>query len=116
MTQFDWFLDEIRLTDKEAFVTFFEEREIHENTLNIPFPYTEKDSEDWVKRKAKETKENGTPVVFAIRHRNGGLIGSVGFDGHHIGKSHAAELGYWLAKPYWGQGIIRCWCCRGTTR
>ncbi len=22
-----------------------------------------------------------------------------------MGKSHRAEIGYWLAKPFWGQGI-----------
>ena len=23
-----------------------------------------------------------------------------------MGKSHRAEIGYWLAKPFWGQGIM----------
>jgi RimJ/RimL family protein N-acetyltransferase len=23
-----------------------------------------------------------------------------------VGKSHRAEVGYWLAKPFWGRGIV----------
>jgi len=29
-------------------------------------------------------------------------IGGCGFDGFQVGKSHQAEIGYWLAKPLWG--------------
>lgn len=106
MTQFDWFLDEIRPTDKEAFLEHFQRSEIYENTLNIPFPYSEKDAEEWINLKAQETRENGTPVVFAIRDRSGRLIGSIGFDGLVVGRAHSAEIGYWLAKPYWNKGIM----------
>jgi RimJ/RimL family protein N-acetyltransferase len=34
------------------------------------------------------------------------LISGLGFDALTIGKSHRAEIGYWLAKPYWGRGIM----------
>jgi [ribosomal protein S5]-alanine N-acetyltransferase len=34
------------------------------------------------------------------------FIGGCGFAGLQLGKSHRAEIGYWLAKPYWGQGIM----------
>lgn len=34
------------------------------------------------------------------------MIGGCGFDGVQVGKSHRAEIGYWLAKPYWGRGIM----------
>lgn len=26
---------------------------------------------------------------------------------HHIKHTHKAELGYWLAEKYWGQGIMQ---------
>ena len=34
------------------------------------------------------------------------MIGGCGFDGLQAGTSHLAEVGYWLAKPYWGRGIM----------
>jgi len=55
---------------------------------------------------AKSTQEHGRPVHWAIRNENDYLIGGIGLDGVAIGKSHLAEIGYWLAKPYWGQGIM----------
>jgi len=34
------------------------------------------------------------------------LIGAAGFDGFTPGKSHKAAIGYWLAKPFRGQGVM----------
>lgn len=106
MTDFDWYLDEIRTTDKAAYLEHFLDPDIHKHTLNIPFPYTDADFDYWFALKIKETTENGTPVSFGIRRRDGFLIGGIGFDGLKIGKTHAAEIGYWLAKPYWNKGIM----------
>ena len=33
-------------------------------------------------------------------------FGGCGFDDFQVGKSHRAEIGYWLAKPYWNRGIM----------
>jgi [ribosomal protein S5]-alanine N-acetyltransferase len=42
------------------------------------------------------------------------LIGRCGFSSLEIGKSHRAEIGYWLAKPFWGRrimaGVVRKMC------
>jgi RimJ/RimL family protein N-acetyltransferase len=43
--------------------------------------------------------------TFAVRD-GGKLIGVVGADSLELGMSHRAEIGYWLARPYWGQGIM----------
>ena len=51
---------------------------------------------------AEATAKHGHPVHFAIRGDDDQLIGGCGFDGLTYG--HRAEVGYWLAKPYWGQG------------
>jgi [ribosomal protein S5]-alanine N-acetyltransferase len=34
------------------------------------------------------------------------LICGCGFDGLQVGKSHRGEIGYWLAKPFWGRGVM----------
>jgi [ribosomal protein S5]-alanine N-acetyltransferase len=49
------------------------------------------------------TERHGEPVHLVIRE-GGSLIGSVGFDG--LTKGHRAEIGYWLAKDWWGRGIM----------
>ena len=43
---------------------------------------------------------------WAIREPGGVLVGGIGYHNLELGRSHRAELGYWLAKPYWGQGIM----------
>ena len=40
----------------------------------------------------------------SIRDENDFLIGLLGFESLRHG--HRAEIGYWLARPYWGQGIM----------
>ncbi len=65
-------------------------------TAVIPHPYTEQMAADWLTQ--VEAGEEG--VVFVIE-REGAVIGCTGyraFDAAH------AELGYWIGKPYWGEG------------
>jgi RimJ/RimL family protein N-acetyltransferase len=102
--------DQIHLTrfcasDKGALVAHLTDREIYECTLRIPFPYTEADAENWLSFVAETTQKQDCDVHWAIRSGDA-LIGGCGFDGFQAGKSHRAELGYWLAKPYWGRGIM----------
>lgn len=102
----DYYLSEIGIGDKGAYLTHLKEKEIYDNTLNIPYPYTEKSVDFWIDLNLKKLKEQPTPTNFAIRRADGFLIGGVGCDGLKIGKTHKAEIGYWLAKPYWGHGLM----------
>ena len=99
-------LSEFRLSDRSALVECLNDRDIYERTLRIPFPYAEADADEWLALVAKITQEQGRPVQFAIRNSDESIIGGCGFDGFQIGKSHRAEIGYWLAKPFWGRGIM----------
>ncbi len=99
-------LSEFRSSDKDALVVHLNDRDIYERTLRIPFLYTEKDADEWLALVSKITQQEGRPVHFAIRSADDALIGGCGFDGFQVGKSHRAEVGYWLAKPYWGRGIM----------
>jgi ribosomal-protein-alanine N-acetyltransferase len=77
-------------------------REIAATTLNIPYPYAEKDAETFL-AKAAEDFRAGRSVSFAISELSGGgLCGAVGLT---IVSAHKhAELGYWIAVPFWGRG------------
>lgn len=99
-------LTEFRSSDKPALVEHLRDKEIYDRTLRIPYPYTEKDADEWQGIVAKTTQQQRRPVHFAIRTVGDFLIGGCGFDGFQVGKSHRAEIGYWIAKPFWGQGIM----------
>ena len=108
-------LSEIRPSDQAACLEYLNEKEIYERIRSaIPYPYTEADFQSWMQLVEKQPQRQGRPVQGAIRDRNGSLIGGLGFDGFQLGKSHRAKIGYWLAKPYWGRGmmtaVVRCAC------
>ena len=65
-------------------------------TGTIPHPCSEQQAKDWIESALSGDDE----IVFAIT-LPGGLIGCTGY--RAFGTDHA-ELGYWIGKPYWGQG------------
>ncbi|KKB11084.1 hypothetical protein VE25_15020 [Devosia geojensis] len=70
------------------------------NLARVPFPYGRADAEAWLK-----TRRPGlTPAQtsFAIDIPAQGCVGVVGF---HQGVN-GTVLGYWLARPFWGQGLM----------
>jgi RimJ/RimL family protein N-acetyltransferase len=99
-------LSEIRRADKAAYLEHLNEKEIYDLTLRIPFPYTEADADAWLALVEKRYQAQGRHLHWAIRNAEGYLIGAIGFDGSVISKDRRAEVGYWLAKPYWGRGIM----------
>jgi [ribosomal protein S5]-alanine N-acetyltransferase len=99
-------LSEFRPSDKPALIQHLNDLDIYERTLRIPFPYTEAAADEWLALYAKTTEKQGRSVHFAIRTGDDALIGGCGFNGIEVGKSHQAEVGYWLAKPCWGRGIM----------
>ncbi len=99
-------LTEIRPSDKPALVEHLNDKEIYDRTLRIPYPYTDTNAEEWLAIIAKTTQQQGRAVNWAIRNAEDQLIGACGFNDFQMGKSHRAEIGYWLAKPFWGQGIM----------
>lgn len=99
-------LSEFRSSDKDTLIAYLNDRDIYDRTLRIPFPYTQNEADEWLALVAKISQQQGRPVHFAIRSDDDALIGGCGFDGFQVGKSHRAEVGYWLAKPFWGRGIM----------
>ena len=106
-------LTEIRETDKPQFVQYLNNKEHYENTLMIPTPYHESDAAFFVNLCREAEKQHGHVVNFAIRtvrqdsFGEGVLIGGIGLMTNEkpLAK-HKAEIGYWVGKPFWGQGIM----------
>jgi len=99
-------LSGVERRDKEALVEHFQDPEISRNTLSIPHPYTEEDAEAWIEERIRHREEQPSETTFAIRAPDGTLIGAVGTGSFDVGSSHRANIGYWLAKPYWTRGIM----------
>ena len=99
-------LSEFQPSDQAACIEYLNEKQIYDCTLRVPNPYTSKAFEQWLAILEQSRRDQGQPVHWAIRNQTEDLIGGIGFDDIEIGKSHRAEIGYWLAKPHWGRGIM----------
>jgi len=99
-------LSEFEPSDQAACVEHLKEKEIYDRTLRIPYPYTEAHFQEWLQIVARMTQQQGRTVHWAIRNEEGLMIGGCGFQDFQLGTSHCAEIGYWLAKPYWRRGIM----------
>ncbi len=108
-------LTEIRDSDMDSLVEYLNDPEIFANTLRIPSPYKPSDAERYLAILAENAAKQGFATNFAIRDSAGRLIGGCGLDGLVVG--HRSDIGYWVARPYWGQGIatdaVRALCEHG---
>lgn len=99
-------LSQILPGDKLALTRLLNEKEIYDNTLLIPFPYNEQDAVWWINHVSAIERVNGRQKVWAIRDQRAELIGGIGRQFKYGVDAHKDEIGYWLAKPYWNQGIM----------
>ncbi|MDX1671578.1 MAG: GNAT family N-acetyltransferase [Balneolaceae bacterium] len=89
--------------DAEEIQALASDRAIAEGTF-IPHPYKDGVAEEYI-RTVQEGWQEDNLAIFAVtitEDRN--LVGTVGLkdiDDHH----NRAELGYWIGKPYWGNGF-----------
>ncbi|MBI2577460.1 MAG: GNAT family N-acetyltransferase [Candidatus Wildermuthbacteria bacterium] len=91
-------------SDEEAIAQGANNPNIYRPTLRIPYPYTREHAREWIKRAQEEwAKENPSSLDFGIEI-DGKIAGGIGLA--NIKEGHEAEIGYWLAEPYWGKGIM----------
>ena len=78
------------------------DRAIADTTLNLPHPYEDGVAEEWISTHQGKF-EAGEAVTFAVVLRGSGeLVGAMGL--MIAARFERAELGYWVGKPYWGNG------------
>ena len=99
-------LDKIKESDFDNLVKYLNDKEISDNTLVIPFPYYLEDAKWWKNHLDEFETKNKTQKGWIIRHRNEGAIGCISLNNTHGLSSHKNEIGYWLAKPFWNNGIM----------
>jgi RimJ/RimL family protein N-acetyltransferase len=89
-------------SDLTSLVRYANNWEIAKNMTNrFPFPYTQEDGQAFI-----DFCKGHNPLQIFVIDIEGNLCGAIGI--HPQADIHAknAELGYWLAQPFWGQGII----------
>lgn len=69
----------------------------------LPFPYTEQDAKDYISYILSADKNNTFAFAITVDDRAIGSIGAFRQSNIH---SQTAEIGYYIAEPYWGRGIM----------
>lgn len=78
------------------------DRAIADTTLLIPYPYEDGMAEQWISSHQAKI-EAGEMAIFAIiLQESQKLVGAIGLE--IVSRFQRAELGYWIGKPYWGNG------------
>lgn len=107
-----------RLEDAANVFRFANNPKIAQNLRDVfPWPYQEKDAEGFLRDCA--AADEGQALFRAIEV-DGQAVGSVALTRGADVYRRSAELGYWLAEAYWGQGImpqaVRQLCWEGFAR
>lgn len=90
-----------KISDKEALLNYANNYNISKNLRDtFPYPYTENDANIWISAAINQNPE----LNFAIANEHE-LIGGIGLFKQPDVYRYSAEIGYWLAEPYWGKGI-----------
>ncbi|MEY8758430.1 GNAT family N-acetyltransferase [Chryseobacterium tongliaoense] len=95
-------LSELKEEDIPYVVEYLQEKVFSELTSNIPYPYSEEDAKYWLTI-SKEAFETDKGYTFAIRDKEKKIMGAIGI---HDRGDDKAELGYWLAVPFWNRGYV----------
>ncbi len=91
-----------RSTDVESLVKHADNRNIWRNLKDrFPHPYTVEDAETWI---GMNHLVLGPPVNFAV-DLDGQVVGGVGLELGDDVTAKTAQVGYWIAEPYWGRGF-----------
>jgi len=100
------YLTQITKADKPFLLKYINDQDIYKNTLKIPYPYKEKDAEEWIDFVEKTKMGDGVLKHWTIKNEIDELIGGIGFHSKYGLHSHKDEIGYWLGKPFWNKGIM----------
>lgn len=90
------------LNDLESLVKYANNSKIAANlTDQFPYPYTRENGEAFIQMASMDNPNR----IFAIEI-NGEAVGGIGLHFQTDIHKKNAELGYWIAEPYWGKGIM----------
>jgi RimJ/RimL family protein N-acetyltransferase len=80
-------------------------KEVVRYTMQIPHPYHLNDAQKFIKNSIKAYKKK-TAYIYGIEHKDTKKIIGVISLSNLDKKNQKCELGYWLGKKYWNQGVM----------
>ena len=93
-----------RLSDAKDLAAALNNEKILNNLRDgLPFPYTETDAAAYISSMLSADETNTFAYAITANDRAVGSIGAFRQGNIH---RQTAELGYYLAEEYWGQGIM----------
>ena len=93
---------DLRIDDAPSIAKYANNRKISINLRDgFPYPYQLSDAENFLSKVAKQNPR----TVFAIANDKE-AIGSIGLMPGEDVHRFTAEMGYWLAEPFWNKGIM----------
>ena len=69
----------------------------------FPYPYTYSDALDFINNSMEQSRSHAMFLAIEISEKAVGSIAVIQKDDVY---RCSAEIGYWLAEPYWGKGIM----------
>ena len=95
----------IRSWSKDDFSTlakYLNNKKIWDNCRDsLPYPYSEDDAQQFILFVSSQNEQNNYCIEV-----NQEAAGNISFARGIDVERYNAELGYWLAEPYWGKGIM----------
>ncbi len=85
--------------DAQALFAAINDEAIVRNLARAPWPYRPEDARTFLAQRVETTSPRW--LIFRRTANPPQLVGCIGIDRQETGH---AELGYWIARPYWAQG------------
>ena len=89
------------MTDAPQVKKLAGDKKIAEMLSNFPHPYLDGMAEDWISNHESWFETRNTAAFAVTLHDSGELIGTISLNQIEGAR---ANLGYWIAVPYWGNG------------
>lgn len=84
--------------DMDRLVDLIGDYEVTKWLSQVPWPYRRDHGLEWL----EDANDSKSPNLSLAIANEDGLIGGIGFAAYRT----APNIGYWLGKPYWGQGLM----------
>lgn len=92
-----------KLEDAESLAAALNNRNILANLRDgLPYPYTKADAESYIAAMLSAPAESQYAFAITVEDK---VVGSIGIFRKENIHFRTAEMGYYIAQPYWGHGI-----------